>query len=126
MRFYNNLFAQSGNLAPYNEARLPMQLSGNVFLKGATPCAQEMAPLLRPQFDPSLDLTEKSDGLFLEIALDGAWATAQRRELVTSDLLSLALIPKLPFQRADASPIRLETDFSGRARNSANPLPRPV
>jgi len=36
MRFFNNLFARKGDLTPFNEALLPMQLAGNVFLKAQT------------------------------------------------------------------------------------------
>jgi alpha-L-arabinofuranosidase len=125
MRFFNNLFAQNGDLSPFDVTRLPVELAGNVFLKGARPCAQGAAPQLMPDFDPNIHLIEKSDGLYLEITLDSAWAADRQRKLVTSDLLGLALIPKLPFQRADGTPIRLGTDFSGVARNSANPFPGP-
>ncbi|SPE25422.1 conserved exported hypothetical protein [Candidatus Sulfotelmatomonas gaucii] len=126
MRFFNNVFAQGGDLSPYSAATpLPMQLAGNVFLKGAQPCSQEANPLLLPQFDPNIQLIEKSDGYYLEITLDGAWAAARRRKLVTSDLLDLALIPKLPFERADGTPVRLDTDFNGAKRDRENPFPGP-
>ena len=32
-RFYNNLFVQRGDLSPYDAARLPVWMDGNVFLK---------------------------------------------------------------------------------------------
>ena len=125
MRFFNNLLAESGDLSPYNTSTLPMHLAGNVFLAGAQPCSQESGPLLLPAFDPDIQLSEKSDGLYLGINLDRTWAEDRRRTLVTSPLLGLALIPRLPFENPDGAPIRLDTDFSGRLRNSANPFPGP-
>jgi alpha-L-arabinofuranosidase len=126
MRFFNNIFAQDGNLSPYDAATpLPIQLAGNVFLKAAQPCTQELNPLLLPEFDPNIQLIEKSDGLYLEITCDRAWASERKRKLVTSDLLGLALIPKLPFERADGAPVRLGTDFNGAERNRENPFPGP-
>ncbi len=126
MRFLNNLFAQSGDLSPYNAAAaLPLQLAGNVFLKGTQPCTQEADPLLLPEFDPNIQLVEKNGGSYLEITLDRAWAATRRRKLVTTDLLGLALIPKLPFERANGAPVRLDTDFSGLVRNPENPFPGP-
>ena len=126
MRFFNNVFAQGGDLSPYNAATpLPMELSGNVFVKGAQPCSHEANPLLMPQFDPNIQLIEKSDGYYLEITLDGTWAKSQRRKLVASDLLGLALIPKLPFERADGKPVRLDTDLNAAERNRENPFPGP-
>jgi alpha-N-arabinofuranosidase len=125
MRFFNNVFAESGELTPYNTATLPMQLAGNVFLKGAQPCVQETDPVALPAFDPDIQVSEKGDGLYLEMTLDRAWAADRQRRLVTSDLLGRALIPKLPFEQTDGAPIRLDADFSGRLRNSTNPFPGP-
>lgn len=124
MRFFNNVFAQGGDLSPYDTSTLPMQLAGNVFLKLAQPCSQEAGPLTLPQSDPNIQLIERSDGLYLEMTLDGKWTTA-RRKLVTSDLLGLALIPKLPFEGGDGTPVRLDTDFNGAQRNRENPFPGP-
>ncbi|HET6216068.1 MAG TPA: right-handed parallel beta-helix repeat-containing protein [Acidobacteriaceae bacterium] len=125
MRFYNNVFAQSGDLSPYNQARLPMSVRGNVFLGSAKPSTQETTPLLKPDFDPAINLTN-TDGVFhLQINLDSAWATERRRKLVTSDLLGMAMIPHLPFVRADNTSIRVDTDYSGRPRNPDNPFPGP-
>jgi alpha-N-arabinofuranosidase len=125
MRFYNNVFAQAGDLSPYNQARLPMSVKGNVFLGTAKPSTQETAPLLKPDFDPAINLTN-IDGVFhLQISLESTWATEQRRKLVTSDLLGMAMIPNLPFVHADNTSIRVDTDYSGRPRNPDNPFPGP-
>jgi alpha-N-arabinofuranosidase len=125
MRFFNNLFAQGGDLSPFNEAQLPMQLAGNVFLKGAKPCSQELAPLLKPEFDPDIQLVENSQGAQLAMVLDRAWITEQKRKFVTSALLGLAAIPNLPFEHADGAAIRIDSDYSGRTRNRSNPCPGP-
>jgi alpha-L-arabinofuranosidase len=125
MRFYNNLFAQAGDLSPYNQAQLPMLVKGNVFLGTAKPSTQEKAPLFKPGFDPAIKLNNTDAAFHLEINLDKTWATEQRRELVTSDLLGTATIPHLPFVRADNTSVRIDTDYSGRPRNPANPFPGP-
>ena len=36
-RFYNNIFVGDSGLAPYDKAAQPVQMAGNVFLKGAKP-----------------------------------------------------------------------------------------
>lgn len=125
MRFFNNLLAQGGDLTPFNEASLPMQLAGNVFLKGAKPCSQESSPLLKPEFDPDIQLVENSQGVQLAMTLDRAWIAEQKREFVTSALLGLAAIPNLPFERADGTAVRIESDYSGRPRDRSNPCPGP-
>ena len=125
MRFYNNLFAQAGDLSPYDDARLPMNLGGNVFLKGAKACKHEAAPLIKPAFDSAIRLVKTPHGDYLEISLDKAWSVEQSRNLITTDLLGLAMIPKLPFENADGTPVRIDKDYSGSTRNPANPFPGP-
>jgi alpha-N-arabinofuranosidase len=125
MHFYNNIFAQNGDLTPYNETHLPMYLGGNVFLKGTKPCSKEVSPLLQPSFDPSIKLVESANALHLEINLDSAWLTAQHRSLITTTLLGKASISGLPFERADGTPLSIDTDYTGRRRNPSNPFPGP-
>ena len=123
LRFFNNLFAEDGDLSAFNQTRLPMQLAGNVFVERAKPCSQEVEPLVKPEFDADIQCIEKSEGLFLSITLDVAWAATRRRDLVTSETLGSAIIPSLPFQRADGSAIRIDRDFRGKQRNTENPFP---
>lgn len=125
IRFFNNLFAQQGDLMPFNEAQLPMQLAGNVFLKGAKPCSHESAPLLKPEFDPAIEFVENSQGVQLAITLDHVWVTERKRKFVTSGLLGVAAIPNLPFERSDGTPIRIESDYFGQPRDQSNPCPGP-
>ena len=125
-RYYNNLFVQRGDVSPYDKALLPVWLAGNVFLKGTKPCRHEAAPLLKPDFDPQIKLVEQPDGWYLDITLDKAWGVQQTRPAVTSKLLGKTARLHLPFENADGSPIRLDTDYFGGKRNRANPFPGPV
>jgi len=125
MRFFNNLFAQAGDLSLFNETRLPMELAGNVFLKRAKPCSQEPAPMLKPEFDPDIQLVETSGGVQLSISMDRAWITERKRRLVTSAILGFAAIPNLPFEDVDGTALRIERDYSGQIRSLANPSPGP-
>jgi alpha-N-arabinofuranosidase len=125
MRFYNNLFAQGGRLDAYDQEDLPSSFGGNVFLHDAVPCKHEEAPLLKPEFDAGVLLHPTESGFVLQCAVDISWATAQARKVVTTELLGIASIPKLPFEHFDGSPIRLLTDYSGRPRNAGNPFPGP-
>ncbi len=125
VRYYNNLFVARPNLNAYNHPALPVRMDGNVFLKGATPCAEEKEPLVRPDFDPTLKLSRERDGLYLEITLDKSWATEQKHPLATTALLGKAIISNLPFENADGSPIRINTDYFGKKRSVNNPFPGP-
>jgi len=125
VRYYNNLFLGRGDVSPFDKATLPVWMAGNVFLQSAKPSKHEAAPLSRPGFDPRIKLVEQTDGFYLEISLDKAWGVEQRRKLVTSGLLGNATIPNLPFENADGSPIRIQTDYFGNRRNESNPFPGP-
>ena len=125
VRYYNNLFMDRGDLSPYDEAKLPVWMAGNVFLKGAKPSKHEETPRVKPEFDPEIKLVEEADVYYLEIKLDKTWANEQTRQFVSTGLLGKAAIPDLPFENADGSPIRINIDYFGNKRNEANPFPGP-
>ena len=125
MRFYNNLFAAEGTLAPYNESRQLCTFDGDVFLGGATACMREKNPLVKPDFNPQIAWTPTEPYLFLQMRFDTAWQTERQRRLVTTELLGQTLISDLPFQAPDGSTIRLDTDFNGSPRKIDNPCPGP-
>jgi alpha-N-arabinofuranosidase len=124
-RFYNNLFVQRGDLSPYDAAKSPVWMDGNVFLKGAKSSKHEKDPLVKPQFDPAIKLVEKADGFYLELQFDKTWAAEGTRKLVTTDLLGKAAIPNLPYENPDGSPVRIDTDYFGKKRDAAKPSAGP-
>ena len=124
-RCYNNLFVQSCDLTPYDAARLPVWMDGNVFLGGAKPSKHETNPLVKRDFDPGLKLVKKPDGYYLEMRFDKSWTTKRTRQLVTTHLLGKAKIPNLPYENSDGSPLAIDTDYFNKPRNPANPTPGP-
>ena len=123
-RYYNNIFVNAA-LNTYDKAKLPVFMAGNVFLHQAAPSKHEADPVVQPEVDPDVKLVEKSDGLYLRVPFDKNWAQRQRR-IVTTDLLGKTDAAGLPYEHADGSPYRIDTDYFGRARNLANPFPGPV
>jgi len=124
-RFFNNIFVSYDGLAPYDKAAQPVQMTGNVFLKGAKPSRHEQDPVVQPNFDIGIKLVEEKDSVRLHITLDKTWAENQSRRLVTTELLGRAKIPDLSYEQSDGSPYRIDTDYSGERRNKANPFPGP-
>jgi alpha-N-arabinofuranosidase len=124
-RFYNNVLIERGNLGPYDAAKTPVWMEGNVFFKGAKSSKHEKDPLVNPDSDPNVKLVEKADGFYLEIKLDKGWAGERTRNLVTTDLLGKAAIPNLPYEQPDGKPIRIDSDYFGKRRDEANPTPGP-
>ena len=123
-RYFNNILVERVDLSPYNAAPMPVYLDGNVFLKGAKPSQHEKDSLHKADFDPALKLIEKSDGFYLELLFDKGW-TERTRRLVTTERLGRAAISRLPYERPDGAPIRIDTDYFGKDRNDANPTPGP-
>jgi alpha-N-arabinofuranosidase len=123
-RYFSNLFVELVDLSPYDGAPLPVKMDGNVFLKGAKPSKFEKAPLVEPSYEPALKLVETPEGFFLEISFGKAW-TERPRKLLTTESLGRAAIPNLPYERADGTPLRIDTDYFGRSRNASNPTPGP-
>jgi len=124
-RYYNNLLVARADLSQYDESQLPVAMAGNVFLKGAKPSRHEARPLVRPEFDPEIKLVPRSDSCQLQLRLDPVWSTEETRKLVTTALLGRAVIPNLPFENADGTPLRVDTDYFGKPRNEGNPTPGP-
>jgi alpha-N-arabinofuranosidase len=123
-RYYNNVFI-AADLSPYETATLPVLMEGNVFLNSAKPSRQEADPTLKPDLDPALKLVEKPDGYYLEMNLENGWAGSTVRKLVTTELLGKAAIPDLPYEQPDGTPLRIDTDYFGKQRNTTNPAPGP-
>ena len=124
-RYYNNLFVQRADLSAYNNVPLPMAMEGNVYLAGAKPSNDEKDPIVKSGFDPGIQLVTKPNGLFLEIKFDKAWTDEKTRKLVTTALLGKAVIPDLPYEQPDSSPIRIDTDYFGTSRSESDPTPGP-
>jgi alpha-N-arabinofuranosidase len=124
-RYHNNLFVERWNMTAYDTAKLPVTMSGNVFLKGARPAKVETDPLVKTDFDPTLKLLAGADGCTLEMTFDPAWSAERTRKLVTTSLLGKATVPNLPFENPDGSPLTIDTDYFGKPRNPANPSPGP-
>jgi alpha-N-arabinofuranosidase len=122
-RYFNNLIINAG-LAGYDPVILPMFLDGNVYLNGARPSKHESAPLVQPNMDPGIELLEKEDGLYLQLAHDEGW-TQQERSLVTTELLGKAKAPDLRYLNYDGAPLTIDIDYFGHRRNSGILFPGP-
>jgi alpha-N-arabinofuranosidase len=122
-RYFNNLIINAG-LAGYDPVILPMFLDGNVYLNGARPSKHESAPLVQPNVDPGIELLEKEDGLYLQLAHDEGW-TQQERSLVTTELLGKAKAPDLRYLNYDGAPLTIDIDYFGHRRNSGILFPGP-
>ncbi|MHC4477559.1 MAG: right-handed parallel beta-helix repeat-containing protein [Planctomycetota bacterium] len=145
-RFFNNIFVagcegnagqrdpeykkrtgygnESYGLGAYDYAVLPVMADRNVYYKEAKPCRKETTGAERPAFDPNIRLVEQGENVYLYITLDKSFKSLNNK-LVTTKLLGKAMIPGQAFENPDGSPLTIDTDYFGRARNKANPSAGP-
>ncbi len=150
--FYNNLFVNQGDASQYSKALLPVLFDGNVFTKGSirpisdkmekkfgelsaagqekfnnsTPVAAvERNTIHKADFDTEISLFNENGVVYLEINLDKDWVAAHQRKIITSGLLGKVIIPDLPFENPDGTPVKVEVDYFGKMRNLVNPSPGP-
>jgi alpha-N-arabinofuranosidase len=124
-RFFNNLFIGNSGLAAYDKAARPMQMAGNVFLQGARPAQAEQNPLVLPDADPEIKLTEEKDGVYLHMTLDNAAVAKLSRQLITTERLGRAQVPDLPYEQPDGSAVHINTDYFAQKRPGQNPTAGP-
>lgn len=136
-RFYNNLFIGQGQppaqdsrrasgygLAVYDSREYPLQTGGNVYFNGAQPYDKELNYLVLPEVDPKLKLVQEENEVLLHLELCPELKRAPAAT-VTTALLGKAKIAQLPYENADGSPIRIDTDFFGEKRAKSGPFPGP-
>ena len=140
-RFHNNIFVEGEAEIPnrndpnaerktgyglevYNDVKLPVQIEGNVYFKGAKPCIKETDYVENPDFDPKIEIVEQGENVYLYITLDNSFKSLNNK-LVTTQLLGKALIPGQAYENPDGSPLKIDTDYFGKKRNDKNPTAGP-
>lgn len=151
VQFINNLFVNGANASQYSMALLPVVFDGNVYTKGSfragennekekfgemNKAAQEQMKKYNPQpatevnflddsqFDASANLILQDKNVWLEITSSKNWL-APKRKLVTTQSLTPAIVPALQFENTDGTPVRIDKDYFGKTRNTANLSPGP-
>ena len=129
-RFYNNLFIGKGDSAAgfglwvYDARELPLQTGGNVYYSGARPYAKETNPVAQSGVDPQVKVSLEGNQVTLSLNL-GSELKPAATTLVTTALLGKAKIPGLPYEDADGSPVKIDTDYFGKKRSETGPTAGP-
>jgi hypothetical protein len=134
-RYYNNIFVGTeaktfgGNdnkygLEGYNNARLPVWISGNFYYNGAIPSNKDVNFTIDSSFDPEVKLVEKDGKGYLQISVTQSYFN-QKLEMITTELLGKAKIPKAAFDNPDGTPLRIDSDFLGIKRLDSSVLAGP-
>lgn len=140
-RFFNNIFIAGYNgreisndtenklkdkygLEVYNTENVEIKADGNIYLKGAKPYSKETIYTLVKWADPNMKIVEEGTNVYLNITIDKL-PRSYSSKLITTELLGNARTPGLAFENPDGSPVRLDSDYSGKKRNEKKPFPGP-
>jgi len=134
-RYYNNIFSaglskpDKNSKSRYgtemcNTAKLPCILSGNVYYNGAKPCVSEKVFYESSLFNPEVTLKEEGLSVYLTLNLDDGFFN-NKVEIINSEILGSAKIPKARFENADGTPIILDKDYFGKMRSGEKALAGP-
>jgi alpha-N-arabinofuranosidase len=142
-RFYNNLFIGAGATAAnaafydpkseratgyglwvYDTRPYPLHTGGNVYFNGARPYTNEVNALQLSDLDPRPRLVQEDGRYYLELSLPPAVRRA-RTTLVTTERLGKAVVPNLPYENADGSPLQIDRDYLGQTRSRTRPAAGP-
>ncbi len=96
----------------------PSWISGNVYLDGQEPFARETAPMRIASAGQQLTLVAEPGGIFLRVPPRSSWLGIAGSP-IDADRLGVAFVPEVPFDGADGSPLRIDTDFVGHPRSIA-------
>lgn len=152
IRFINNLFVSGADASLYKKNILPVIFDGNVYTKGSVRAilgnkeikyghvsdevlekiknmpvkdVVEKNFIVNENFDAGAKLIPEWNKMYLEIALDKNWLLQQKRKMASTETLGKAVIPNLPFENVDGTPLKIDADYLGNARNRLNPSPGP-
>jgi hypothetical protein len=134
-RFYNNIFIGNGGkelkdgrimtgLETYNNAKLPVFISDNLYYFGARPSVKDKNSITDIGFDPGINLEEKEEGIFLHFDVNQLYYS-QKVKIINTEILGKARIPKAKFDNPDGTPLTIDRDYSDNARTEQNNLPGP-
>ena len=135
-RYYNNIFLgnepdtkkndtrQAFGLITYNNAKLPVWISGNIYYNKAVHYKAEINYVENPAFRTDVKTAEEGNNVFLSFSLDDKNADP-KTEIISTALLGKAKMAKEAFENPDGTPITLDTDYLGKKRSETNPSPGP-
>jgi len=137
-RFLNNIFiggeldqtpsagsaSRGYGLWVYDQRVFPLFTGGNVYLNGARPYRNEIAPAVVEGVAARPEIVEESRGVYLRFAAPAA-ATTARAVPVTTQQLGRTRVALLGYENPDGSPLAVDTDYAGTVRDAARPAAGP-
>ncbi|MFC4213092.1 right-handed parallel beta-helix repeat-containing protein, partial [Pedobacter lithocola] len=123
-RVYNNIIIGGSNpeakygIEGYNNAKLPVWIKGNIYYKQAKPSNKD-ENFATSTANPEIKVIVEGGDTFLHFTTDKAYFE-QKVQLITTELLGKAKIPKAAFENPDGTALIMDTDYFGNKRSDGN------
>lgn len=123
-RYYNNIFIGKTDLRVYDSALLPVQMKGNVFFMDTKPSAVEKDAVVMHGCDPDIHIKENNGHWFMYMNPAKLWHKTSSTEVITSEMLGMAIIPHQDFSGTDGQIVIFNKDYLDQKRDR-HPRPGP-
>ena len=134
-RFYNNIFVGLGDktdkdsklkhgLEGYNNAKLPVWMSGNIYYNKANPSDKDVDFINDSSFNPEVKLVEEGEKGYLHLTFNKNYYD-HKVKIITTEILGKAKIPKAAFDNPDGTPLKIDTDYFGKLRSGESAVAGP-
>jgi alpha-N-arabinofuranosidase len=118
-----NRWLNSYGLWGYDGREFPLQAGGNVYYNAAAPCSNETACVVL-QDNPEVKLSSVDEHYFLQMTFSRE-SKQRTTDRVTTASLGTTRVAGLPYENADGSPIRIDSDYFGKSRSRSKPTVGP-
>lgn len=126
-RFFNNIFVggipeiqgRFSGLNGYANTELPGTADGNVYLNGAKPFPGEKN-FLQLETNPEIRVVEENENVSVSFDFDRK-INNLKTSTITTKMLGKAIVPNLPFENRDGTPVKIDSDYFGTKRKTGNP-----
>ena len=110
-------------LSVYHNTELPVFADGNVYYNDVEVFKTEKNSLELAN-KVKLEVKEDKSGLLFDFDLDKT-IKKLKTNLITTDFLGKAVIPRQGYENPDGTPITIDSDYFGNKRSKKNPVPGP-
>jgi hypothetical protein len=123
---YNNQAGDQGDktgLAAYDNSKLPVSISDNLYLNGAMHSSADRSMLNDTNFNPSPEIEEIDGTLYLHLNINELFLNKVR--IISTSSLGVTKISKAPFDNPNYSDLLIDRDYQGVRRTDNNNLAGP-
>lgn len=114
-----------GGLNGYNKKKFTMYIDANLYLNKALASNIETNQLENKSLDPEISLTQEDGAYYLNITVDESFSSVNT-QMVNTAILGSSFQSEAPYENPDCSPLTIDNDYFGNAREVETPMVGPL